>query len=806
LRRPGNALAALAAVLLGLGAASCHNDGDAVLVLVVTAAGSPMSVASLEVTLNGPAGRSTVPFNRDDQRPITFPTTLTAVVPARATGQITIDVRALGPTGEVLATGHEGPLTVKTGDRQTIFVELDCGGGPCVVDGGTSAGRDGGTGTGGPSCGNGRVDPTETCDTAIAPGDPGACPPADCSDGIPCTRDVASGDGCTLSCTHTEITASAPGDFCCPAGATSADDSDCAPACGDDAGVKQSGCCGDGVVDAHETCDVAIAVGLPGACPTQADCDTGDLCSRDWVVSDGTCSAVCAHERKPPKSDPKDQCCPPGATKGVDSDCPVVCGDGIVESPIERCDPGIPAGNDGACPVACASADACKPTVLTGAGCQAACVPFPITDPISGDGCCLKDKNGVPLWNHAQDTDCPGSCGDGVLEPGEACDNTAPPPFSCPTGCQPPASACLQADLVGTSDDCSARCVITTVTACSVDKDGCCPKGCTALTDPDCSPACGDGLLQRSAFGEVCDTAIRSGPGVCPTSCASSDPCIEERLLSAGTCSAACVPVQITEPRAGDGCCPFGANATIDSDCAPACNNGVVESSERCDIQIKDQSGQLLSCPATCPAAGSCAVVELQAAGTCGAACVTTPITGCSKTSDGCCPAGCTALTDSDCPIVCGDGIVETGETCDRGITAGMPGSCPRTCDDGDACTLDVAVGSADACTRTCAHVAITTCLGGDGCCPSGCTGANDSDCSPRCGDGRIGAGETCDPPGTCPTTCRDDGDPCTRERLDGDPLACTAVCRHDPITTCSGSTSDACCPTGCSRSTDTDC
>jgi hypothetical protein len=350
----------------------------------------------------------------------------------------------------------------------------------------------------------------------------------------------------------------------------------------------------------------------------------------------------------------------------------------------------------------------------------------------------------------------------------------------------------------------------------SVDKDGCCPEGETAVTDPDCSAACGDGLVQHTAFGEVCDTAIVPSPtsknpyaGVCPKSCTSSDPCIEERLVSAGTCSATCVPVLITEPRAGDGCCPAGADATIDSDCAPRCNNGVVESPERCDTQIMDQTTfEPLSCPSTCPAAGSCAVVELQAAGTCGATCVTTPITGCSKTADGCCPTGCTAFTDADCPVVCGDGLVELGEgeTCDRGITAGMPGSCLRTCDDGDACTLDVAGGSVEACTRTCAYVAITTCLGGDGCCPAGCTAANDSDCYPTCGDGRIGAGETCDPPGTCPTTCRDDGDPCTRERLDGDPQTCTAICRHDPITTCSGSTSDACCPTGCTHSSDTDC
>jgi hypothetical protein len=69
-----------------------------------------------------------------------------------------------------------------------------------------------------------------------------------------------------------------------------------------------------------------------------------------------------------------------------------------------------------------------------------------------------------------------------------------------------------------------------------------------------------------------------------------------------------------------------------------------------------------------------------------------------------------------------------------------------------------------------------------------------------------MGAGETCDPPSTCPTTCPDDGDPCTTETLVGNPLTCNAACRHVPITTCSTAASDHCCPTGCTSATDSDC
>jgi MYXO-CTERM domain-containing protein len=74
---------------------------------------------------------------------------------------------------------------------------------------------------------------------------------------------------------------------------------------------------------------------------------------------------------------------------------------------------------------------------------------------------------------------------------------------------------------------------------------------------------------------------------------------------------------------------------------------------------------------------------------------------------------------------VCGDGKVEGNETCDP------PSSCPTSCDDSDPCTGDALIGSAAACTASCTHAQITLCIIGDGCCPPGCTFANDSDCAP---------------------------------------------------------------------------
>jgi hypothetical protein len=772
-------LAILLVVASALAAVACHHDGDAVLLVVVTASGSPPPVSSLDVTLTGPAGASTANYARANGEAIAFPTTLTAVVPARAVGDIVVDVHAMDAVGTVLAAGHQGPVSVGAGDHDTVFVELQCGDNPCLPGGGPSD-QDGGPDAS-PSCGNGRVDPGETCDTAIAPGVPGACPPSDCKG---CLRAVPTGNACTAHCEP--ITATVAGDGCCPANATNATDPDC------------SANCGNNKVDPGETCDTGIPAGSPGACPmTAADCASGDPCSIDTLISAGTCSAVCVHAQiTMPTPSQSDGCCPPGANHLIDSDCPVVCGDGVRESP-ESCDLGIPPLANSACPVSCDDGDPCTIDILSDQGtCAARCSSHvPITAPISGDGCC------PPGANHATDSDCPPTCGNGVIEPGEVCDGDSGP-FACPTSCPAPPSACLRADLYGSRDYCNAQCVTSIVTECSPQTDGCCPQGCDGSNDPDCSPVCGDGALQPTR-GELCEISFPStSKKACPMSCVPMNACHPELLVSAGTCEAQCVVVPVTAIVNGDGCCPDGADSTVDADCAPKCDNHVVEPpGEACDPSVAG------SCPTSCPAPPSaCTVVEMQGKlGSCDVRCVTQTIVGCLG-GDGCCPTGCTALTDSDCPPVCGDGAVETGETCDRAITAGFPGACPRSCDDGDACTVDLTDGAVANCTRACTHVAVTACLGGDGCCPEGCTAASDADCNPVCNDGRVGAGETCDPPSACPTSCPDDGDPCTREQLTGDADHCTAACQHVPITTCSGSTVDACCPTGCTPASDSDC
>ena len=87
--------------------------------------------------------------------------------------------------------------------------------------------------------------------------------------------------GCRMTCEHVAITSLAGGDSCCPAGATAAQDPDC------------SATCGNGSVEANETCDLAIAAGQPGACPGEGGCSDGDPCTQDVLLSARTCAATC---------------------------------------------------------------------------------------------------------------------------------------------------------------------------------------------------------------------------------------------------------------------------------------------------------------------------------------------------------------------------------------------------------------------------------------------------------------------------------------------------------------------------------
>jgi cysteine-rich repeat protein len=341
-----------------------------------------------------------------------------------------------------------------------------------------------------PTCGNGRVDPDERCDTAIRAG-AGACVTV-CDDRNACTTDsVVMGGTCLAACVSAPITAPRAGDGCCPPGATIATDNDCMARCGD------------GVVSSGEVCDTAITAGA-GRCPTA--CNDGNVCTTDSLQAGGTCGATCTTV---PITMARggDGCCPPGATLMTDSDCTAVCGDGV-RSGSESCDTGIRTGA-GACPTACTAPNACTTATLSGGGtCAASCINTAITAARNGDRCC------PPGASIATDNDCLARCGDAVVSPGESCDTALTSGAGvCPRMCTAP-DACTAVALAN-AGSCTAVCTRAAITM-ARNGDGCCPPGASIATDNDCPARCGDGVV--SAMEQCDDRNTTPGDG-CGATC-----------------------------------------------------------------------------------------------------------------------------------------------------------------------------------------------------------------------------------------------------------------------------------------------
>ncbi|HWO24894.1 MAG TPA: MYXO-CTERM sorting domain-containing protein [Kofleriaceae bacterium] len=105
-----------------------------------------------------------------------------------------------------------------------------------------------------------------------------------------------------------------------------------------------------------------------------------------------------------------------------------------------------------------------------------------------------------------------------------------------------------------------------------------------------------------------------------------------------------------------------------------ACNNGVIDGTEKCDPAIAD--GMPGACPATCAAADACMPVALQGDRMqCTAECVAgAPITACVD-GDGCCADGCSEAEDSDCGAGGGGGAPGTTGGCETGAGGGFGGA-----------------------------------------------------------------------------------------------------------------------------------
>jgi hypothetical protein len=278
---------------------------------------------------------------------------------------------------------------------------------------------------------------------------------------------------------------------------------------------------------------------------------------------------------------------------------------------------------------------------------------------------------------------------------------------------------------------------------------------------PDAGPppaVCGNGTVEGA---EQCDP-----PGTCPTVCPARG-CTRFTLQGAAAqCTSRCAEAGLeTECKNDDGCCPPGCNAGNDHDCAIKCDNGTREGNETCD--------PLSTCPTACPAQG-CKLRRLVNGGTCQAECVDDKVQASCIPGDGCCPSACDNNKDSDCPVKCGNGATEKGETCDP------PSQCQAR---SAACKSDkdtVRTGSGDpaACTFTCGE-APRLCGPADGSCPTGCNAGQDADC-------RLAPGAGCKSDGECLSSACIDGVCCKEscgvcESCKGPGGTCTRIARNDP-------------------------
>jgi hypothetical protein len=352
----------------------------------------------------------------------------------------------------------------------------------------------------------------------------------------------------------------------------------------------------------------------------------------------------------------------------------------------------------------------------------------------AGDDCC------PPGCNSTNDDDCAVKCGNGVREGSETCD----PLSTCPTSC--PNQGC-QLREVKNPGTCKAACENSRTQTQCASGDDCCPPACNNNNDRDCQPKCGNGVLEGD---ETCEPVAECNRR--QNACKSDRNNVRQPRGNASQCTFECDE----NPRqcsAADGQCPD--NCVADPDCE-RCGNGRKEGNEICD--------------GNCPTAASCSNVGCQlrkltgSADNCDARCVDNGQQTQCRGGDNCCPGGCNANNDSDCPARCGNNVKEPGELCDGNCPASCPDQgCQRRQRTGSNCNIRCEDDGNQADGTTCSG---GVCVGGD-CRP--CGGINQPCCAGR--------------------NCNNGGRRCNSDKTKVVEVACegggAGTCRQNDVQTC---------------------
>ena len=362
---------------------------------------------------------------------------------------------------------------------------------------------------------------------------------------------------------------------------------------------------------------------------------------------------------------------------------------------------------------------------------------------------------GVTLKNFGKPKSiCTSKCGDTIVAADEACDLGTAANNGAYGGCK---ADCTLAPYCGDkSINGSEQCddgVNSNVYGSLA--SGCAP-GCKV------APNCGDSTVDV-AYGETCDkgsanSATAYGPGACTAQCQPAAFCGDGVVNGTEACD--------------EGQSNGGPTSKCDTSCKVKCGNGVLDPGEQCDKGTAGNTGAYGGCKSTCALAP-----------------------------------------------YCGDGIKQANEGCDDGKNDGSYGTCTSVCQLGAYCgdgKLDAAAGEQcdlgaqnqsnpygkDLCATTCKlapycgdHAVNASfnekCDDGAlnsnsaaGVCKLDCSGYNSPPTT--CGNGKLDAGEQCDPPGgTCDARCRfkcgngikDSGEACDNGVNDGSYGTCKNDC-----------------------------